>query len=234
MSAARQGQHFNCMLAGLPDKERLQVLEHCELVDLVFGEILCPAGQYAEYVYFPETSILGLVTVLAGHAPLGIALIGNEGMLGVVLVLSDEPLPMRGAMVQNAGTALRMKASRFRQQLHDSPIFLLKLKHYLYSLIEQIAQSIGCIHFHEIEPRLARWLLMTQDRSRSEHFHLTHDQLADMLGVRRSGVTIAAGALQNKKLITYSRGNIIILDRKGLEASACECYCAVKKQRRRR
>ncbi len=228
MSAKILGQHDNNLILSLPRTQRHNLLDHCERVDLLFGDVLCIANQKIEYVYFPETSILSLVTILTGHSPLGINLIGDEGMLGVILVLGDNLRPLHGALVQNAGTALRMKASLFRQQFHTSPKLQLKLNHYLYKQILQMSQSLGCAHFHEIEPRLARWLLMTQDRAHSDHFHLTHKLLADSLGVRRSGVTIAAGALQNKNFIAYNRGDITVLDRTGLKAAACECYCEIK------
>lgn len=221
-------QEHNRLIERLPSKERSKLLDHCERVDLAFDEILCQSDQELEYVYFPETSIIILVTLLADHEPLGITLIGNEGMLGLVQVLGDDSPPLLGAWVQKAGTALRMKAAQFRQQLRSSPDLLLSTKHHLHGLIGQMSQSLGCAHFHQIEPRLARWLLMTQDRAHSDQFHLTHNLLANILGVRRSGVTIAAGILQNKKLISYNRGDITVLDRKGLEAAACECYCIIK------
>jgi len=228
MSVKIEVQEDNRLIEALPNSERSRLLDHCERVDLVFNDVLCESDQALDYVYFPETSIIALITLLAGHEPLGITLIGNETMLGVVMLLDDDSAPLHGALVQNTGTALRMKASQFRHQLHTSPTLLLSLKHHLYRLIGQMSQSLGCAHFHQIEPRLARWLLMTQDRVHSEHFHLTHNLLANILGVRRSGVTIAAGILQNKKLITYNRGDITVLDRKGLEAAACECYCIIK------
>ena len=230
MSAFISGQSVNLLLDGLPDKELRGILDHCEQVDLMFGAVLRQPDQPIAYVYFPISGVISLITVLLGHPPLGLAMIGNEGMLDAVLVLSDHLLPTRGAVVQNAGKAWRMKTSKLRQQLRKSPILLFRLNHYLYLQIAQISRSSGCTHFHEIEPRLARWLLMTHDRIHSDCFHLTHELLADMLGVRRSGVTVAAGAVQFRKLISYNRGDIKILDRKGLEATACECYCVVKNE----
>jgi CRP-like cAMP-binding protein len=129
--------------------------------------------------------------------------------------------------VQGSGTALRMSAIQLQNELRQSPALASKLNRYVYVLLAQLAKMTGCIHFHEIEPRLARWLLMTHDRIQNNRLHLTQDFLADMLGVRRSGVTVAAGNLQTRKLIHYSRGEIIILNRKGLEAAACSCYQAV-------
>jgi CRP-like cAMP-binding protein len=155
-------------------------------------------------------------------------LIGHEGMLGATLALGINQVPM-GAVVQGDGIALRMSAAQFQRELRTTPVLLRRVHHYLYVLIVQLAQTAACTHFHEIEPRLARWLLMTHDRVQADHFHLTQEFLADMLGVRRSGVTVAAGALQERNLIQYTRGDIAILDRKGLEAAACECYGAVLK-----
>lgn len=143
-------------------------------------------------------------------------------MLGATLVLGVNATPMR-AVVQGAGTALRMAVADARRELHRSEMLHI-IGRYLYLLISQLARSSACTRFHEIEPRLARWLLMTHDRAHADHFHLTHEFLADMLGVRRSGVSMAAGKLQRKKLIGYHRGAINVLDRKGLEAAACTCY----------
>lgn len=153
-------------------------------------------------------------------------LIGNEGMLGVTLVLGVESARLRG-VVQGSGTALRMSVPRFLRELRVSPALRRTLNRYLFVLFAQLSQTAVCTRFHEIRARLARWLLLTHDRSQADSFHLTHQYLADMLGVQRSAITIAAGALQKKKLIRYTRGEIDVLDRRGLEAESCECYEAV-------
>ena len=217
---------INLLLGSLPRKERDRVMAHCEPVELLFGKVLCEPDRPFRYLYFPLGGFISLVTTLGPHRPLELALIGNEGMLGATQVLGVNSAPSR-AVVQGSGSALRISPLQLRQALHECPRLLRTLKRYLYVLMTQLAQSVACGHFHEVEPRLARWLLMSHDRAHSDHLQLTHEFLADMLGVRRSGVTIAAGALQLRKLIHYSRGRITILDRKGLEAAACECYEAL-------
>jgi CRP-like cAMP-binding protein len=216
----------NKLIAGVPSKERVRLLANCEPVDLVFGDILYEADQPIEHVYFPLKGFISLVTLLEGRQPLEMGLIGNEGMLGVTLTLGVKAAPMH-AVVQGAGTALRMSGTHLVRMLRDSPALHRILDSYLYVSMAQLTQSFACTLFHEIEPRLARWLLMTHDRAHADHFRLTHKYLAGMLGVRRSGVSIAASALQLRKLIRYSRGEISILNRKGLEATSCGCYAAM-------
>lgn len=218
---------LSLLIEGLPVKQRKQLLESCEPVDLVFGNVLHEANQPIRHVYFPLSGFISLVTTLDGHQPLEMGLIGNEGMLGATLALGIGLAPMR-AVVQGSGSALRISSQLFKQELLSSPALLRSLKRYLYVVLAQLSQSAACTHFHAIEPRLARWLLMTHDRAHADHFHLTHEFLADMLGVRRSGVSIAAAALQARGLISYSRGEINILDRVGLERAACECYAALQ------
>ena len=227
MSVKAPLQIFSRLIEGLPSKQRKQLLNGCEPVDLVFGHVLHEASQPIRHVYFPLSGFISLVTTLDGHQPLEMGLIGNEGVLGATLALGVSQAPMR-AVVQGSGSALRISSQLFRQQLLKSPALLLTLKRYLYVVMAQLSQSAACTHFHEIEPRLARWLLMTHDRAHADHFHLTHEFLADMLGVRRSGVSIAAALLQARGLISYSRGEINILDRAGLELAACECYAALQ------
>lgn len=226
MSAAVSVQAVNRLIGGLPRKERSRFLALCEPVELVFGAILCEPEQPFRHAYFPVTGFISLVKTLDGRHPMEIGLIGSEGMLGATLALGGGTAPLRG-VVQGAGTALRMTAPQLRSELRDSPPLLRTLNRYLYVLMAQLAQTTACTHFHETEPRLARWLLMTHDRAHADHFYLTHQLLADMLGVQRSAVTIAAGALQQRKLISYTRGEIHILSRTGLEAASCECYGAV-------
>lgn len=228
MPAAKVIPESNILLNSLPHKTRVGIMERCEPATLVFGDILCEPGRPILHVYFPLTGFISLVATLGGYPPLEMGLIGNEGMLGATLALGVNTVPLR-AVVQGAGTALRMSAAHCWDELQGSPGLLRALNRYLYVQLVQLSQTAACTHFHEIEPRLACWLLMTHDRAHADHFHLTHAFLADMLGVRRSGITIAAGVLQLRGLIRYSRGEIIILDRKGLEAASCECYAALAK-----
>lgn len=226
MSASSLTLPKNLLLAGLKPDERAWTLAQCESVALVAGDTLCEPDAVLEHAYFPRQGVIALVTILGRHRPLEMGLIGNEGMLGATLALGVETAPMR-AVVQGAGTAWRMAREDFQQQLLTDPDLRRIISRYLYVLLTQFAQSAACTHFHEIEPRLARWLLMTQDRAHADHFNLTHEDLAALLGVRRSGITLAAGALQQRGLIHYVRGVIRILDRPGLEVAACGCYDAL-------
>ena len=226
MSEATPNRLVNRLIEALPDKERDRLLERCESVELRFGTILCEPDAPYECVYFPVAGFVSLMMRMGSHRPLEMALIGNEGMLGVTLALGVDLAPMR-AVVQGTGTALRMSAEQFQQQLHNTPCLLRTLHRYLYVLMAQFSRTAACTHFHEIEPRLARLLLTTHDRAHADHFYLTHEYLAAMLGVRRSGVTIAAGTLQQRGLIHYIRGEISVLNRRGLEAASCECYDAL-------
>jgi len=204
------------------------MLANCESVDLVFADVLCLPGDRIHHVYFPTESFISLVAPVDGYAGLEVGMVGSEGMFGVSLMLGVDVSPLH-ALVQGAGQALRMNATRFRRQLASSRALRQGLNRYTYVLISQLAQTAACTRFHIVEARLARWLSMTRDRAGSDEFYLTQEFLSHMLGVRRVGVTKAASSLQKHKLISYSRGVISILDRNGLEAAACGCYLADKK-----
>lgn len=216
----------NRLLDTLPHKVLQGIRSECELVELTFGDILCERGQPIHDVYFPTASFISELVVMADRNSLEAGLIGDEGMLGMPLALGIDSSSLR-YLVQGSGKAWRMQAAHFRHVLATTPALKDSLDRYAHVLLVQLAQTAACTRFHVLDARLARWLLMTHDRVHTDHFYLTHALLAQMLGVRRSGVTTAAGALQRKNLIHYTRGEITILDRKGLEDAACECYRAV-------
>jgi len=215
----------NQLLARLPRKDQQRLLAECEPASLAFAEILAEPGEQIRHVYFPLQSFISLTTSADQHNILEVALVGNEGMLGVSLILGIDVSPFH-ALVQGEGTALRLGAVQFRRQLELSPALQRLLKRYLFVVMCQLTQAAACTRFHVVETRLARWLLMTHDRAKSARFHVTHEFLAYMLGVRRVGVTKAASALQRRHLISYSRGDVTVLDRPGLEAASCGCYQA--------
>jgi CRP-like cAMP-binding protein len=213
----------NHLIELLPRPARLRLLAICETVPLVLSDVLYERGQPVGHVHFPIDGFVSLIAQIDGHSGLEVGMVGREGMLGVHLALGVSAAPLR-ALVQGEGTAWRIGAAAFQRELERSPALQRSLHRYLCVLMAQLAASAGCLRFHRIEPRLARWLLMSQDRAQADRFHVTHEFLATMLGVRRVGVTTAAGALQRRGLITYHRGELTVLDRAGLEAAACGCY----------
>ena len=217
----------NSVLAALPRPAYEALRSGLEEVQLIFAEILYEPGKIIEHVYFPGNSLVSLLTLVDQHSALEVGMVGREGMVGMSLTLGSRVSPVR-ALVQGSGSAMRMKADRFRREFKRGAALQRGLYTYLNALMAQITQTAACNRFHRIEGRLARWLLMTSDRVRSDKFELTQDFLSHMLGVRRVGVTEAASALQKQKLIAYRRGHITILDHAGLEAASCPCYALVR------
>jgi CRP-like cAMP-binding protein len=215
----------NRLLEALPKNDLRRMRSRCDAVELAFADVLYTPGERLSQVYFPTTGFISLIMPAGASASLEVGLVGNEGMFGIPLALGVDVSPMR-AVVQGAGSALRMGAASFRRLLAQSPALQREIDRYVFVHLTQLAQTAACTRFHVVEARLARWLLMTQDRAHANAFHVTQEFLALMLGVRRVGVTKAAGALQKRNLIHYRRGNITVLDRRGLKAASCGCYQA--------
>lgn len=211
-------------LLSLPtDNCRKNFISHCDLVSLNLDDVLCNPGDMITHVYFPVEGIISWEKQVLGSSHLVVTLIGNEGMLSTGLILDVNISPCR-AVVRKAGFALRIPVSVFLHQLEKNPALNLVLKNYAFVAYHQAIQAAACNLFHQLENRLARLLLMFQDRSKSDELHITQELLAKMLGVRRVGVTKSAGSLQRQNLISYSRGNVIIHDTNGLKALSCVCY----------
>ena len=215
----------NGLIELLPRADRQRLLTAGEAVEMTLAEVLSEAGQPTRHVYFPMEGFVSLISRVDTHPGLEVGMVGREGMLGVHVALGVPVAPLH-AVVQGPGTALRIAVAPFRRELGHSAALQRSLGRYVNVLMAQLAGSAACLRFHLIGPRLARWLLMSQDRAQSDHFHMTHEFLAYMLGVRRVGVTAAAGALQAGGLIEYRRGELRVVDRAGLEAAACSCYLA--------
>src|SRR5258708_4159940 len=212
----------NSMLAALPRKQYQSLLSGLESVALTFGEVLYEPGERIRYVYFPGDSLVSLLTLVDGQSALEAGMVGREGMVGVPVSIGRDVSLVR-ALVQGAGAAMGMKSARFSKEIEKSPQLQQEVNRYTGVLMAQITQTAGCNRFHVVEARLARWLLMTRDRLRSDEFRLTHEFLGHMLGVRRVGVTKAARAPQGRRLIRYTRGNIRILHQRALNASPSPC-----------
>ncbi|MEO7057631.1 MAG: Crp/Fnr family transcriptional regulator [Caldimonas sp.] len=194
----------------------------------MLSQVLATPDDPVTHVYFPIESFVSLLTVVSGEVGLEVGMVGREGMLGAQLSLGVTAAPLH-ALVQGAGSAWRCEAPAFLEELERSAALRREIGLYVYVLMTQLATSAGCARYHEIQPRLARWLLMSQDRARSDTFSMTQEFMGFMLGVRRVGITAAAGALQRAGLIEYERGRLTVLDRSGLEAAACTCFATDRK-----
>lgn len=217
----------NRLLATLPKNEYKRLLPKLKTVNLVLGEVLYESGDAIKYVYFPNNSIISLISELSETSWLEVGMVGNEGMAGLAVFMGVSFSSTR-ALVQGSGTAMRMSSAALRAEANRPGNLHRILHRYSHSLLTQVSQSSVCNQFHLVDARLARWLLMSNDRLGVEEFPLTQEFLSHMLGVRREGVSKAAGALQAGKLISYSRGVITILNRRGLEAKSCHCYAIIK------
>ena len=222
-----RGETVNRLLAMLPKKEYERLLPGLKRIPLTFGEVLYEPGDTIKQVYFPNDSIVSLLSMTQERSTLEVGMVGNEGFAGLPIFMGVDISQTR-ALVQGAGSAMRMTAAVARHEASQPGALHRLLHRYSHSRLTQVSQSVVCNRFHSVDARLARWLLMTSDRLGREEFRLTQDFMSNMLGVRREGVNKAAGALQTAKLIRYTRGVIEILDRRRLEAKSCECYAIIK------
>lgn len=216
------------MLAALPDAEWQRWLPQLELVEMPLGQVLYESGSTLSHVYFPITAIVSLLYVMEDGASAEIAVVGNEGIVGIALFMGGESTSSR-AVVQSAGQGLRLKARAIKDEFNRAPVLHLLLR-YTQALITQMAQTAVCNRHHSLDQQLCRWLLLSLDRLHGSELTMTQELIANMLGVRREGVTEAALKLQKAGLIRYARGRISVLDRPGLEKRSCECYAVVKKE----
>jgi CRP-like cAMP-binding protein len=217
----------NHLLAALPCEEYGRLLPRLESVPLPFTGVLYEGGETIRHVYFPDDGLISLLIVMEDETVREIGVIGNEGMLGAAVALGMKTATTR-ALIQLPGSAMRMKAGALRDELKLGGALPNVLRRYSHALFTQVAQSAACVSSHVVDKRLSRWLLMTHDHAPGDEFEMKHEFMATMLGVTRSVVTRAAVRLQNEEMIRYTRGRVTVLDRRRLEASACECYGAVK------
>ena len=215
----------NQLIEALPHSDRLRLLAACEPFEMVLADRLSDPGKPATHAYFPTDGFVALVVQIEGNSDVAVGMVGREGMLGAQLALGVITPPVH-ALVQGPGQSWRISSEAFSAELAQSVALQRGINRYLHVLMVQLAQSSACLRFHLIGPRLARWLLMSQDRSHSNSFAVTQQFLAHMLGVRRVGITTAAGIFQTRGLIAYQRGKMTVLDRPGLEAAACSCFAA--------
>ena len=219
----------NHLLAALPEADYQRILPHLEYIKMPLGKIISEAGGATHFVYFPTTAIVSLLNVLENGSTAEISIVGREGVVGVALFMGGASMLSR-ALVQSEGSAYRMRGDLLKQEFSRNPAMQHLFMRYIMALLAQMAQTAVCNRHHSIDQQLCRWLLMSMDRLSGNVLNMTQELIADMLGVRREGVTEAAGKLQDAGLISYSRGCLTVLDRPGLEARVCECYEVVKKE----
>ncbi len=223
------GQLQNKLLNALSNEAQERIFPQLKLVSLPLGKVIYEASQKLDYVYFPTNCIISLLYVMEDGASAEISVIGNEGLVGIAVFMGGESTPSR-AIVQSAGSAYRLPAAELRKEFNSEPDMRLLLLRYTQSLITQMAQTAVCNRHHNIDQQLCRWLLLSLDRLPSNNLTMTQELIANMLGVRREGVTEAAGKLQKLGIITYKRGHICVIDRPRLEIQSCECYQVVKSE----
>jgi CRP-like cAMP-binding protein len=226
---AAQVPETNRLLAVLPPAERERLFPHLEPISMTLGDVVYESGSRQAYVYFPTSAIVSLLYVMEDGASAEIAIVGNEGMVGVALFMGGETTPSR-AVVQSAGQAFRLSGQLLKREFRRGGATQHLLLRFTQALLTQMSQTAVCNRHHSVDQQLCRWLLLSLDRLPSNTLTMTQELIANMLGVRREGVTEAAGKLQSAGLIHYSRGRITVLDRPGLEARACECYEVVKRE----
>jgi CRP-like cAMP-binding protein len=227
--APRQGFERNRLLAALSPAENERLIPHLQLVPMPLGKVLYESGDQLRHVYFPIDCIVSLLYVMEDGASAEISVVGNEGLLGIALFMGGESTPSR-AIVQSAGHAYRLIGQLLKEEFHRNGHMQLLLLRYTQALITQMAQTAVCNRHHSVDQQLCRWLLLSLDRLASNKLTMTQELIANMLGVRREGVTEAAGKLQKLGVIRYSRGQIEVLDRPALEKHCCECYAVVRKE----
>lgn len=219
----------NLLLAALPENERKALIKQLELVSLPLGKVVYESGDDEFFAYFPTDSIISMLYVMENGASAEISVVGNDGLVGIPVLMGGGSTPSR-AIVQSAGSAYRVTATVLRHEFETHGALTLLLLKYTQSLFTQMSQTAVCNRHHSIDQQLCRWLLMSLDRLKSNSLTMTHELIANMLGVRREGVTEAAGKLQKLGVIEYSRGHITVLDRARLERLCCECYAVVKQE----
>ena len=218
---------MNHLIAAIPSNEFIRLEPNLEAVSLYLGEVIYESGEQLEYIYFPTTAIISLLYIMENGATAEIGMAGNDGLVGIALYMGGSTTPSR-AVVQSAGNAYRMRSRALNDEFSLGGVFQKVLLRYTQSLMTQISQTAVCNRLHTVEQQLSRWLLINHDLLQTNKLIMTHDLIANMLGVRREGVSKAAGHLQQQGLIRYVRGTITMLNRDALERSACECYRVVK------